>query len=82
MKSNSSLCTMLKLQLKQQIKDPSFRNFLPKGTTEIKILYGQMEKEIYGLWRIFRISKGILNHKNVPHSKKKSKSNPIRVVAK
>jgi hypothetical protein len=45
MKSNSSLCTKLKLQLKQQIKDPAFRNFLPKGTTEIKILYGKMEKE-------------------------------------
>ena len=23
----------------------AFRNFLPRGTTEIKILYGQMEKE-------------------------------------
>ncbi len=22
-----------------------FRNFLPRGTTEIKILYGQMEKD-------------------------------------
>ena len=45
MKSNSSLCTKLKAQLKQQIKEPAgFRNFLPRGTTEIKILYGQMEK--------------------------------------
>jgi hypothetical protein len=53
MKSNSSLCTKLKNQIKKEMKDPTFRTFLPRGTTEIKILYGQMEKEI-GAFSLFQ----------------------------
>jgi hypothetical protein len=59
MKSNSSLCTKLKNQIKMEMKDPTFRTFLPRGTTEIKILYGQMEKEsgAFSLFQLFLYKK-------------------------